>query len=64
MSSNAAGRKEALRLSDLPEETLAEKINEIFFAGIGDVVLEICDGGAVLIEDYREEVSEWLKMQK
>ena len=57
-------KKEALRLVDLPEETLAEKINELFFTIIDDVVLEIRDGGAVLIEDYREEVSEWLKIQK
>ena len=64
LSADVMAKKEALRLADVPEETLAEKINEIFFAIIDDVVLEIRDGGAVLIEDYREEVSEWLKMQK
>ncbi len=61
---DAEERREAVRQSALPEETLAEKINEIFFAIIDDVVLEICDGGAILIEDYREEVSEWLNKQK
>ena len=64
LSADIVAKKEALRLADLPEETLAEKINEIFFAIIDDIVLEICDGGSVLIEDYREEVSEWLKTQK
>ena len=64
LSADVMAKKEALRLADVPEETLAEKINEIFFAIIDDVVLEIRDGGSVLIEDYREEVSEWLKMQK
>jgi hypothetical protein len=64
LSADIVAKKEALRLADLPEETLAEKINEIFFAIIDDIVLEICDGGPVLIEDYREEVSEWLKTQK
>ena len=57
-------KKETVRRSALPEESLAEKVNEIFFAILDDVVLEICDGGAVLIEDYREEVSEWLNRQK
>ena len=64
MSFDAVAKKEAIRSADLPEETIAEKINDIFYAIMDDVVLEIRDGGAVLIEDYREEVAEWLKMQK
>ncbi len=64
ISADEAEKKETVRRSALPEESLAEKVNEIFFAILDDVVLEICDGGAVLIEDYREEVSEWLNRQK
>jgi hypothetical protein len=64
VNGDIAQRKEAVRASDLPGESLAEQVNEIFYSILDDVVLEICDGGAVLIEDYREEVSEWLKMQK
>jgi hypothetical protein len=48
----------------LPAETLAERINEIFIDRIGDIVFEIADSGVSLIEDYREEVSEWLQTQK
>ena len=64
LNSDASARKEAIRLADLPEEILVERINEIFCVIIDDVVLEIKDGGAVLIEDYREDVEAWLKTQK
>ena len=51
-------------MADLPEEILVERINEMFCAIMDDVVLEMADGGAVLIEDYREDVESWLKTQK
>lgn len=61
---NVEERREAVRASGDPEELLAEKVNEIFYSIVEDVVLKILDGGVELIEDYREEVSEWLKTQK
>lgn len=64
VNADAAEKKETVRQSALPEESLAEKVNEMFFAIVDDVVLELCDDGAILIEDYREEVSEWLSRQK
>lgn len=44
-----------------PRETLAEGINELFLDIIGDIVLEEMDGAFCVIEDYREDVEEWLK---
>lgn len=45
----------------LPRETLAERINELFLDILGDIVLEENEGGFCVIEDYREDVEEWLK---
>ena len=61
------GDSEAMRRAAadavLPAETIAERINEIFIERIGDIVLQINAGGISLIEDYREEVLEWLQAQ-
>lgn len=45
----------------LPEESIVEKINEAFSDGFGDIVLEHDGGSYVVIEDYKEEIIEWLK---
>ncbi len=50
----------------LPADAVAERINTAFSDGeaIGDVVLEPGDGGGYrLIEDYREEITEWLNQR-
>ena len=39
----------------------ADRINEAFADGFGDVILEESDDGYTIIEDYREEVTEWLR---
>ena len=39
---------------------MASRINEIFLDRIGDIVLNDEDGEWNLIEDYREDVLEWL----
>ncbi len=61
------GDSEAMRRAAadavLPAETIAERINEIFIERIGDIVLQINASGISLIEDYREEVLEWLQAQ-
>ena len=47
---------------ELGEEplTVAERINEAFSDGFGDVVIEF-DGDSInIIEDYKEEIEEWL----
>jgi hypothetical protein len=41
-------------------EDMAARINEIFLDLIGDIVLSDENGDYVLIEDYREDVTEWL----
>ena len=46
------------------DDAAAERINEAFADGFGDVILEFCDTAYVLIEDYREEICEWLKQMK
>ena len=49
----------------LPEDAVAEKINEAFSDNFGDVVLELSnDGEYRVIEDYIEEIFEWLKTTK
>lgn len=41
-------------------DTLAEIINEAFSDGFGDVIIEPSDDGYTVIEDYREDIIEWL----
>ena len=43
------------------EEAIVERINEAFSDGFGDVIIEDSGEGFVIIEDYKEEVEEWLK---
>lgn len=43
-----------------PVDTLAERINEAFADGFGDVIIEPSEDGYALIEDYREDITEWL----
>lgn len=46
----------------MPEDAVAEKINEAFADNFGDVILELSDMGAYrVIEDYFEEIGEWLR---
>lgn len=41
-------------------DVIAEQINEIAWDRMGDAVLEECDGGYALMEEYREELTEEL----
>jgi len=44
------------------DEAAMERINEFFLNGeLGDVVLQPSDEGIILIEDYIEEIGEWLR---
>ncbi len=45
---------------ELTDDALAERINDAFADGFGDVILEPCDSGYMIIDDYREEIGEWL----
>lgn len=45
----------------IPEESLVEKINEAFSDGFGDIIIESSEIGYAIIEDYLEEITEWLK---
>ena len=45
----------------LDEEAMVERINEAFSDGFGDVVIEDNGDGFAIIEDYQEEITEWLK---
>ncbi len=60
---DGASMKQIAADAGVPIASLAERINEIFIAEIGDVVLEITENGVLPIEDYREEVLEWLRTQ-
>ena len=50
------------RTIGIPDDAIAEKINEAFADNFGDVVLELSfDGEYRVIEDYFEEIGEWLR---
>ena len=42
------------------DDSVAERINEAFADNFGDVILEYADDGFRIIEDYTEEIGEWL----
>ncbi len=44
----------------LDEAALVERINEAFSDGFGDVIIEETPDGYTVIEDYREDITEWL----
>lgn len=46
---------------DIPEQTVVERINEAFFDGFGDVIIESDGNGFAIIEDYKEEIIQWLE---
>ncbi len=48
------------RKNSLYEGDLSDRINSVFLEELGDVVLESTDKGFTLIEDYREDVENWL----
>ena len=41
-------------------DTLADRVNEAFADGFGDVILEPTDEGYSVIDDYREDIEKWL----
>ncbi len=47
----------------MPEDSLAERINEAFADNFGDVIIEHDGDGYVIVFDYREDVKEWLIKQ-
>ena len=46
---------------DIPEDSLVEKINEAFSDGFGDIIIEHNGSNYEIIEDYKEDIIEWLK---
>ena len=45
----------------IDDDATVERINEAFSDGFGDVVIEDTGDGFAVIEDYKEEILEWLK---
>lgn len=45
----------------IDDEATVERINEAFSDGFGDVIIEDSGDGFAIIEDYKEEIKEWLK---
>jgi hypothetical protein len=45
----------------IDDDATVERINEAFSDGFGDVIIEDTGDGFVIIEDYKEEILEWLK---
>lgn len=54
-----SAREKAQEIGAL-EEGLFEKINNAFYDNFGDVILEETDAGYAVIEDYCEEISQWI----
>lgn len=50
-----------IRTSGKTADQFAERINEAFSKGFGDIVLEYFDDGYIVIEDYVEEVMKWIE---
>ena len=47
------------------KEALLDKVNEAFYQGFGDIIIEDNDGEFSVIEDYAEDIEQWLsKIQK
>ena len=46
---------------EIPEDSVVEKINEAFSDGFGDIIIEHNGSNYEIIEDYKEEIIEWLK---
>jgi len=55
--------REYCRENSLYEGEAADRINTLFIDIIGDIVLEDTGAGYQIIEDYREEIEDWLQMQ-
>ena len=49
------------RIGGIDVEATVERINEAFSDGFGDVIIEDNGDGFAIIEDYQEEITEWLK---
>ena len=49
------------RARGIDDDATVERINEAFSDGFGDVIIEDTGDGFAIIEDYQEEISEWLK---
>lgn len=45
----------------IDDEATVERINEAFSDSFGDVIIEDTGDGFAIIEDYKEEIEEWLK---
>ena len=45
----------------IDDDATVERINEAFSDGFGDVIIEDTGDGFAIIEDYKEEILEWLK---
>lgn len=58
---NTGEMKITAKALGMPEDAVAEKINEAFADNFGDVILELSDVGEYrVIEDYFEEIGQWL----
>lgn len=55
--------REYCRENSLYDGEVADRINTLFIDIIGDIVLEDMGAGYQIIEDYREEIEDWLQMQ-
>ena len=48
-------------ISNLTKIKMYDDNNEVFYEILGDIVLEICEDNIALVEDYREDIENWLQ---
>ena len=57
----ALSARTEIGIGQMEEQALVERINEAFSDNFGDVIIEDTGDGFDIIEDYKEEIIEWLR---
>ena len=60
MACDSAGFARLAAEHHLLTDTLAERLNEALYDAVGDAVAEDTGTGYALLEDYRDDVEEWI----
>lgn len=60
LSGDGEKMRAAVALAGESADYIAERVNEAFSESFGDIIIELVDDEYKIIEDYEEEISEWL----
>ena len=59
LNGDSRGFEQLANENRLLPDTLAERINELLYDSVGDIVLQQSGGGYAVIDDYRTETEEF-----